>query len=47
MSKINIAEKFANITEYYKPRIAAELNGQHVKFVKLNREFVFHHRKNR
>ena len=31
MSKINIAEKFANITEYYKPRIAAELNGQHVQ----------------
>ena len=43
MSKINIAEKFANITEYYKPRIAAELNGQQVKFVKLNSEFVFHH----
>ena len=30
MSKINIAEKFAKVTEYYKPRIAAELNGQHV-----------------
>ena len=43
MSKVNIAEKFANITEYYKPRIAAELNGQQVKFVKLNSEFVFHH----
>src|SRR5882672_4363781 len=43
MSKINIAEKFANITEYYKPRIAAELNGQQVKFVKLNSKFVFHH----
>src|SRR5258708_7981781 len=46
MSKINIAEKFANITEYYKPRIAAELNGQHVKLVKVNREFVFHHHDN-
>ena len=46
MSKVNIAEKFANITEYYKPRIAAELNGQHVKLVKLNREFVFHHHDN-
>jgi len=43
MSKVNIAEKFANITEFYKPRIAAELNGQHVKFVKANSEFVFHH----
>lgn len=43
MSKINIAEKFAKITEYYKPRIAAELNGQQVKFVKFDTEFVFHH----
>ena len=43
MSKVNIAEKFAKITESYKPRIAAELNGQHVKFVKINGEFVFHH----
>jgi len=43
MSKVNIAEKFAKITEYRQPRIAAELNGQHVKFVKLNGEFVFHH----
>src|SRR6202140_913855 len=46
MSKVNIAEKFVNITEYYKPRIAAELNGQQVKFVKLNSEFVFHHHEN-
>jgi len=43
MSKVNIAEKFAKITDYEKPRIAAELNGQHVKFVKLNSEFIFHH----
>ncbi|MFY9646368.1 MAG: cupin domain-containing protein [Terriglobales bacterium] len=43
MSKVNIAEKFSKISEYYTPRIAAELNGQHVKFVKLNGPFVFHH----
>jgi mannose-6-phosphate isomerase-like protein (cupin superfamily) len=43
MSKVNIADKFAKITEYWKPYIAAELNGQQVKFVKLNSEFVFHH----
>lgn len=46
MSKVNIAEKFARITEFEQPRIAAELNGQQVKFVKLNREFVFHHHEN-
>ncbi len=43
MPKINIDEKFAKITDYYKPRIAAELNGQYVKFVKFNTDFVFHH----
>lgn len=46
MSKVNIAEKFAKITEFESPRIAAELNGQHVKLVKLNSEFVFHHHEN-
>ena len=43
MSKVNIAEKFSKITEYWKPYIAAELNGQYVKFDKLKGEFVFHH----
>ncbi len=41
MSKVNIAEKFSKITEYWKPYIGAELNGQHVKFDKLKGEFVF------
>jgi len=43
MSKINVAEKFSKISEYWKPYIAAELNGQYVKFDKLKGEFVFHH----
>src|ERR1700684_4210851 len=43
MSKVNIAQKFAKITEYWKPYIAAELNGQQVKLVKTKGEFVFHH----
>ena len=43
MSKVNIAEKFAKITDYYQPRIAAELNGQQVKLVKFDSPFVFHH----
>src|ERR1700730_1028842 len=46
MSKVNIAEKFAKITEYWKPYIGAELNGQHLKFDKLKGEFVFHHHDN-
>jgi mannose-6-phosphate isomerase-like protein (cupin superfamily) len=43
MSKINIAQKFSKISEYWKPYIAAELNGQQVKLDKLKGEFVFHH----
>jgi mannose-6-phosphate isomerase-like protein (cupin superfamily) len=46
MDKINLADKFAKISEYWKPYIAAELNGQHVKLDKLKGEFVFHHHKN-
>jgi mannose-6-phosphate isomerase-like protein (cupin superfamily) len=43
MNKVNVAEKFAIFSEHYKPHIAAELNGQYVKLVKLKGEFVFHH----
>ena len=46
MEKVNVAEKFKQIREYWKPYIAAELNGQHVKLVKLKREFVWHHHEN-
>jgi mannose-6-phosphate isomerase-like protein (cupin superfamily) len=46
MSKVNIAQKFSKISEYWKPYIAAELNGQHVKLDKLKGEFVFHHHEN-
>jgi mannose-6-phosphate isomerase-like protein (cupin superfamily) len=46
MDKVNLAEKFARISEFYKPHIAAELNGQQVKLVKTKGEFVFHHHQN-
>jgi mannose-6-phosphate isomerase-like protein (cupin superfamily) len=46
MEKVNIAQKFAYITEYWKPYIAAELNGQLVKLDKLKGEFVWHHHEN-
>ncbi len=42
MHKVNVAEKFAKISEYYKPHIAGELNGQMIKLVKANTEFVWH-----
>jgi mannose-6-phosphate isomerase-like protein (cupin superfamily) len=46
MDKVNIAEKFSKISEYWKPYIAGELNGQCVKLDKLKGEFVFHHHEN-
>jgi mannose-6-phosphate isomerase-like protein (cupin superfamily) len=43
MNKVNIADKFQHIHEYWKPYIAAELNGQSVKLDKLKGEFIWHH----
>jgi mannose-6-phosphate isomerase-like protein (cupin superfamily) len=42
MEKINLDEKFNLITEQWKPRVAASLNGQEVKLAKLQGEFVWH-----
>ena len=44
--KINIAEKFSKITEYWKPYIVGELNGQYVKLDKLKGPFTWHHHEN-
>ena len=41
--KVNIADKFAKISEYWKPYVAAELNGQLVKLDRLKGEFIWHH----
>ncbi len=43
MQKVNLAEKFSMFTEHWSPKIAGELNGQQVKLVKFQGEFVFHH----
>ena len=42
MNKVNIAEKLSLIQDHWNPRIAGELNGQHVKLVKFKGEFVWH-----
>lgn len=44
--KVNINEKLALFSDYWNPRIAAELNGQHVKLVKFKGEFVWHSHEN-
>ena len=43
MEKVNINEKLTNFNDHWNPRIVGELNGQHVKAVKLKGEFVWHH----
>ncbi|MCB0586309.1 MAG: cupin domain-containing protein [Phaeodactylibacter sp.] len=42
MDKVNIQEKLALFSDHWNPRIAGELNGQHVKLVKFQGEFVWH-----
>ena len=42
MKKVNLAEKLALIHDHWNPRIVGDLNGQHVKLVKFQGEFVWH-----
>ena len=42
MDKVNVAAKLALIADRWNPRIVGELNGQHVKLVKFQGEFVWH-----
>jgi mannose-6-phosphate isomerase-like protein (cupin superfamily) len=42
VNRINLAEKFAKFSDHWNPRIVAELNGQQVKLVKFQGEFVWH-----
>ncbi|MDB5285817.1 MAG: cupin protein [Mucilaginibacter sp.] len=41
--KVNLAEKFSPIYEHRSPKVAGELNGQHVKLIKMKGEFIWHH----
>ena len=43
MTKVSIADKLSQFSDYFNPRIVGELNGQHVKLVKFQGEFVWHH----
>ena len=42
MEKVNIEQKLSQFSERWSPKIVGELNGQHVKLVKLKGEFVWH-----
>jgi mannose-6-phosphate isomerase-like protein (cupin superfamily) len=41
--KVNLAEKLALFSDAWSPKIVGELNGQHVKLVKLAGPFTWHH----
>ena len=43
MEKVNLAQALSSFSEPWQPHIVGELNGQHVKVVKLKGEFVWHH----
>jgi len=40
---VNLAEKLSLFSDHWHPHIVGELNGQHVKVVKIIGEFVWHH----
>ena len=43
IDKVNLADKFKQIPDFWNPRIAGELNGQQVKLAKFKGEFDWHH----
>ncbi len=43
LDKVNLSEKLALFADQWSPRVVGELNGQHVKLVKVSGEFVWHH----
>ena len=43
MEKVNLREKLDLFAEHWQPKIVGDLNGQHIKLVKFQGEFVWHH----
>jgi mannose-6-phosphate isomerase-like protein (cupin superfamily) len=43
VDKVNLVEKLALFRDYWSPKIVGELNGQYLKLVKFQGEFVWHH----
>jgi mannose-6-phosphate isomerase-like protein (cupin superfamily) len=46
MVAASIEKKFSLISEHWRPKVVAELNGQEVKLVKFQGEFPWHHHDN-
>ena len=43
MEKVNLKQKLSQFVDHWSPKIVGELNGQYVKLVKFQGEFVWHH----
>ena len=43
MEKVNLRQKLSLIREHWSPRIVGEVNDCHVKLVKFQGEFLWHH----
>ena len=43
MEVVNLAEEFSLFHDYWKPKIAGEVNDAYVKLVKFQGEFIWHH----
>ena len=41
--RVRLSEMFARFTEHWSPKVVGELNGQHVKLVKFQGAFTWHH----
>ncbi len=46
LTKVNLNEKLESFQEHWSPKIVGELNGQYVKVVKFQGEYVWHHHAN-
>ena len=43
LTKVNLADKLAQFSDHWSPKIVGQVNDMHVKLVKLQGEFVWHH----
>lgn len=43
LTKVNLADKLQQFMDCWSPKIVGEINDAHVKLVKLQGEFVWHH----
>ena len=46
LQKVNLADKLATFSEHFSPKIVGEVNDCHVKLVKSQGEFIWHHHEN-